>query len=77
MSPIAHLVIADAEHLRDRVRLAGNGSTLHAAAARSELLSPRACPQLREDSCGATAGSGILLSETGRQSVAAGMGVKR
>jgi len=57
-------------------RLAGSGSPLHTAAARSEPLSARACPQLREDSRGATAGSGTPPSKTGRNGEAAGMGVK-
>lgn len=81
MSPIAHLVVTDAEHLRKlatlRIQLAGSGSTLHTAAARSEPLSARACPQLREDSRGATAGSGTPPSKTGRNGKAAGMGVKQ
>ncbi|ATH99158.1 hypothetical protein [Alcaligenes faecalis] len=58
-------------------RLTGSGSTLHMAAARSEPLSPRACPQLREDSRGATAGSGTPPSKTGRNGEAAGMEVKQ
>lgn len=58
-------------------RLAGSGSTLHTAAAHSEPLSARACPQLCEDSRGPTAGSGTPPSKTGRNGEAAGMGVKQ
>ncbi|USP49141.1 hypothetical protein [Alcaligenes faecalis] len=58
-------------------RLAGNGTTLHTAAVRSEVLSARGCPQLREDSRGATAGSGTPPSKTGRNGKVAGMGVKQ
>lgn len=58
-------------------RLAGSGSTLHTAAARSEPLSARACPQLREDSRGATAGSGTPPSKTRRQEHPQAWGVRR
>ncbi len=57
-------------------RLAGTGSALHATAGHSEPLLPRACPQPREDSRGATACSATPPSKTGRNSKAAGIGVK-
>lgn len=58
-------------------RLAGNGSTLHTAVPRYEPLSARACPQLREDSRGLTAGNGDSLSKTRRQEHPQAWGVRR
>lgn len=58
-------------------RLAGSGSTLLTAIARSEPLSARACPQLREDSRGLTAGNGDSLSKTRRQEKPQALGVRR